>query len=467
MSEVKTSLLDFPDAESARRSDPLFWTGALLLFAVVHSPPARMVYKFHLGTEADWITARWWICLVAVTVLAFQLAPDLWRYARANSRELLVSLGIAAVIFPLLCLLIHPFSFDPNGNVQMDRGWGPAYANMSLNPLAENSELFYRRLLQPLFANWLHLRGIPNYLWFSLGCTLALLVAQIHFLRMRSAGALMPVNRVWQNAIVVLGLATCAQIMVGIEWPGYPEQLAFLFLLLPAFVPMSSAARLTAATLALAGFDGVVFPLAAIILFCFPRRDRIPGFLLIASYVFLFACTYGFRVKTPLELHETIGHRSLISDYVNHPFIILFAIFAAYKFFWLAVPISIYAANKARERWRALGLLLLTFSFIPVVLIAWDTTRLMAFSFLGLLFCIVALYQLDTVGPIVRRYILPAIGALSLLFPSYNILLIAIHHNFDRPGTRIFREPGLYREIAGRLPIDLPDDRPGNEKGSR
>jgi hypothetical protein len=464
MSEVKTSLLDFPDAGSARRPGVLFWTGALFLFAAIHSPPARIVATFHLGTEPIWASTRSWICFVALLVLALQLAPDLWRYARANGRELLVSLVIAAAIFPLLCLLIHPFSINDHGKVEMGRGWGLVYATMSRNPLAENNELFYRRLLQPLLANWLHLRGLPNYGWFSLGCTFTLLSAQIHFLRMRSGGGLMPANRLWQNAIIVVGLATCAQIMVGIEWPGYPEQIAFLFLLIPAFIPMSSAGRLTAATLALSGFDGVVFPLAAAMVFCFPRRDRLPGFVLIASYAAMFVLSYGFKMIVPLELHETIGQQSYIGDLVRYPYVILFAIFAAFKFFWLVVPMSIYAASKARERRVALGLLILTFSFGPLLLLAWDTTRLTSFSFVGLLLCVVALYQLDTVGPTVRCYMLPAIGALSLLFPSYNIFLLLIHHNFDRPGTRIFREAGVYRVFANHLPFDLPDERSPEEK---
>jgi hypothetical protein len=106
----------------------------------------------------------------------------------------------------------------------------------------------------------------------------------------------------------------------------------------------------------------------------------------------------------------------------------------------------------------------LSFSFAPLLLLAWDVTRLTAFSFVGLLFCVVAIYQLDTVRPAVRRYMMPAVASLSLLFPSYNIFLLVIHHNFNRPGTRIFREPGLYRVIAKKLPLDIPDGRSPEEK---
>ena len=110
--------------------------------------------------------------------------------------------------------------------------------------------------------------------------------------------------------IVVLALAACAQIIVGIEWPGYPEQIAFLLLLIPAFVPMTSAARLGAATLAMSAFDGVVFPLAAMILFCFPQRDRVPGFILIRSYCALFVFSYVFNLAAAFEMHYTIRPRS-------------------------------------------------------------------------------------------------------------------------------------------------------------
>jgi hypothetical protein len=52
-----------------------------------------------------------------------------------------------------------------------------------------------------------------------------------------------------------------------------------------------------------------------------------------------------------------------------------------------------------------------------------------------------------------RRYLMPVIAALSLAFPSYNIYL---------EQKRIFREPGVYREIAGKLPFT--DNRPRRVK---
>jgi hypothetical protein len=456
MNEVKTSFLSFPELEPPRQARLCFWIGALLLLGVVHSPPARMVATFHFGTQPGWALARSGICLAALLLLGLPLARDLWHYARGHGREVLVSLAIAAAIFPLLCILIHPAGFDAAGKLHIGRGLGPAYAAMSQDPLGNNDELYYRRLLQPLLAHWLRLDGSPNYGLFSLGCTFTLLVAQIHFLRVRSGSALMPSGRLWQGAIVVLALSTCAQIMIGIEWPGYPEQVAFLFLLIPAFVPMTSAARLAAATLALSGFDGVVFPLAAMILFCFPRRDRVPAFILIGSYLTMFAISYGFNVATAFELHYTIGPRSYRADLVRYPHIVLFGIFAAFKFYWFIVPVAILAALKEEKRRVACGMIAVTFSFIPLLLVAWDVTRLTAFSFVGLLFCVVAVYQFDTVHRAVRHYLMPAVAALSLAFPSYNLFLEEV---------RLFREPGLYRYIANKLPFtDGTGDRPRAEK---
>jgi hypothetical protein len=86
MSSVKISFLSFPELEPSRPPGLCFWSGAFLLLAVVHSPPARMVATFHFGTEPGWVLARTWVCAVALTLLALSLVPDLWRYARANSR---------------------------------------------------------------------------------------------------------------------------------------------------------------------------------------------------------------------------------------------------------------------------------------------------------------------------------------------------------------------------------------------
>ncbi len=474
MSSVKIlssedEFLRLPELPEGRRAGLVFWAAALLLFAALHHPSARLAASAGLFSEAGWATVRGLVCVIALLGIALPLLRDLYLHVRSSRREIALSLGAAALIFPLLCLLIFPVAWSAGGALQIEHGLGTDYARMSLHPFTESNELFYRRLLQPLLAHWLQLDGLVRYGFLSLGSVFLLLCLQVHFLRLRSAGALLPAGAWGRGALTVLALSTCGQIMVGIEWPGYPETFAFIFLLLPAVVPLTGAGRLASIVLASTAFDGAIVVAAALVCFCFPSRERWQGLAVVGFYLFFFALSHEFKLQTPFEQHQTIGQDSFIADLWRHPGVVLFGIFASFKFFWLAVPVALGAAMVRQRRFLALGLAGVTCSFLPLLFVAWDVTRFANFGFVGLLLCVASLHHLEDPRGWIRRRLLPVLAALSLLFPSYNVALYFIHHGERNQDGRVnaFRdhEHGLYRLISDGLDITLPHE-PAAEKRS-
>ena len=452
-------VLFFPTRDQARSRWRFgFFLSITFLFCVANSPPARLVALVQFGSEAAWATAKSTVFLIALLIVLLPMARDLGSYAARNRRELVYSLVLGALIFGALCLLIFPVSIDRHGHVEIARGLARCYADMSSHPFSEDSEYFYRRLLLPAFAYYLQLRGNPWYEIFALACAFLMVVAVVHFLRVRTAGELMPAGHLHRGFMTALAVATCGFVIVGVQWPGYPEQLGFLFLLLPAFIPMCSASRLTCVTFALLAHDGMVFPLVPIILFCFPKGEKRRALSLIALYLLIFAVSYGFRLSSALALHDTFGPESYFHDLFDYPLVVLFGIFSAFKFYWSVFFIALFVLIKQRRYRLFWALSALMFSFVPMLFLAWDVTRLVNFSFLAVLMSVVIVWREAARAGRLRAGILPLVAAASLAMPSYNVALWWLHHGEpDQNGrTGVLREPGAYQWVSRCLPFTLP-----------
>lgn len=458
MSDADYDLL-FPTRDQARSPWRFgVYLSIILLFCVANSPPARLVTLVQFGSEATWATAKSIVFLIALMVVLQPMARDLGSYVGTNRRELFHSFLAAAAIFGALCLLIFPVSVDRHGHFEIERGLAEWYSRMSSHPFSESSEYFYRRLLMPAFAYYLQLRGNPLYEIFALACAFLMVVTVVHFLRVRMAGELMPAGHLHRGWLTGLAVATCGFVMVGVQWPGYPEQLGFLFLLLPAFIPMCGESRLACVALALLAHDGMVFPLIPIILFCFPREEKRRALSLVALYLLIFAVSYGFRFSSALALHDTFGPESYFHDLFDYPLVVFFGIFSAFKFYWAIFFIALFTLLRQRRYRLAWALAALMFSFVPMLFLAWDVTRLANFSFLAILISVVIVCREARRATWLRTCVLPLVAAASLTMPSYNVALWWLHHGEpDKNGrTEALREPGVYKLVSRCLPFTLP-----------
>jgi hypothetical protein len=103
----------------------------------------------------------------------------------------------------------------------------------------------------------------------------------------------------------------------------------------------------------------------------------------------------------------------------------------------------------------------LMFSFVPMLFLAWDVTRLVNFSFLAVLLSLVIVCREAARANWLRTWALPVVAVVSLTMPSYNIALWWLHHGeVDRNGrSEALREPGIYKVVSDRIPFTLPAGR--------
>jgi hypothetical protein len=455
--------LPFPDnGKSSGKWRFLLWIAAALLFFVANSPPARLTAALpRLADEALWAQLKAIIFLICLIPMLAPLFGDLVNYTRDHKQEIRNSALLSIFIFIALCLLIFPFEIH-RGHLNFERGVAPDYAKMSAHPFSENSEYFYRRLLMPAIAYYLQLGGTNFYPLFALGCTFLMVFSVVHFLRSRTGYAVMPATKISAGLIMTLSVSTCGFVMIGIQWPGYPDQLVFILILLAAGIPMRAESRLACVALALLAHDGAVFPLLPIVLFCFPRREKLAAVAMIGLFCAVFAISYGFNLSNALTQHDALGTRSCLRDWLDYPSIIFLGIVSAFKFYWVLFFAVLFGLMRQRRYGLAGAITAMMFSFVPMLFLAGDVTRMVNFSFLALLICIVILHQERHSLIVVRQRLLPFVAIASLLTPSYNIALWFLHHGKANPAGRkiILREPGIYKLIADRLPLTLPAGEP-------
>ena len=294
-------LLFSDNGKSQRVWRPRFWIAIALLFCVANTPPARLTAVLPgWAGEAVWAQFKAIIFLICLIALLAPLVRDLMSYFRDHKREIRNSALVSIVIFGLLCLLVFPFEIH-RGHVIFDRGLERGYAPMSAHPFSENSEYFYRRILMPALAYYLQLGGANFYPILELGCAFIMVFSVVHFLRSRTGYAVMPAGKMSAGFVVMLSLSTCGFVMIGIQSVGYPEQLAFIFILLAAGIPMRTESRLACVALALLVHDGAIFPLLPIVLFCFPPRERPAAITIIGLFCAAFLLSYGFNVSKALS----------------------------------------------------------------------------------------------------------------------------------------------------------------------
>ena len=454
------------NGKSKRVWRPVFWVAATLLFGVANSPPAFLTASFPgLADETTWAQLKSVLFLICLIPLFAPLLQDLVSYLRLHKVEVGKSCIAALVIFGVLCVLIFPFDIH-HGHVVFDRGIAKGYATMSGHPFNENSEYFYRRILLPAIAYYLHLGGTTFYPIFALVFTFILICCVVHYLRSQSGYSMMPGGNMSAGFLVLLSVCTCGFAINGIQWGGYPEQLAFILILLAAGVPMRTESRLACVALALLAHDGVIFPMLPIILFCFPKREKPPAIAILVLFYSVFVVSYRFNLSDALTKHDVLGAHSNWQEVLRYPGLVLVGIFSAFKFYWIIFFAVLVGLIRQRRYQLAVAIAAIMFSFVPMIFLAADVTRMTNFAFLGLLMCIVIFYQEHTSLTSIGQRLLPVVAVLTLLTPSYNIYLSFLNDSNPKGANRrrIFQEPGIYRLIADRLPLTLPAVKPESGK---
>lgn len=419
---------------------PRFFLAALVLFLVVHTPPdrtetmllalagwlapstaegvaaaaptAEIVASYNEGVV---IPLRRILFYLAAAALALPIGASLWR-ARGELRRLRwrrlawQAAGIAAI----LCVLVTPY-----GGGELNRDMGIEYAAMSQAPFAASTGISYRRLLKPALAHLLQLDGAYPYFLFSMLTTYGVILLSLaYFERAALDRGEDAASRPAMPFFWALSVATSSFVLFDFQFPGYVDNLAFLLLILGMLAPMNAQARLAIVALCLATHEGIGAPLAAMVLFCYPRRLWLPALAMAGAYAVLWLANYGFDLVALLTGHSMAQAASdpsmALGESLGH---IILGGLASYKLLWLAPVLVLFYRPPERSWLAALTPSLIMLS--PLALLPWliDSSRHAGWGFVGLLMAVACLRErVTTTG---GRRLLHALLAVNLVIPSF------------------------------------------------
>jgi hypothetical protein len=453
----------------------LLWFSLVLAFLIANAPPALINAAFlkilELGfngallnflgvtrdaanisgnlTDSIFVPLKDPLFLVCLMVIMYPIlfccfkSKDFWR-----NLELRKITYFALSLFVGLSILVSPYSY-PNGlnsHASGLAGLGTSFGRMSLAPFQEGDPLYSKRLLKPAIAHFMHLHGYMAYYAFSLILTFALIFMVVAFLESRIPADKTPgVDQPSLNApvrwLIYLSLMTSSFILVDFQWPGYSDSLSFILILLLALVPMNSQARLATVALCVLNHEGIALALVPLILFSFPREERLPAFMVIGLFYGFMVASHGFSL-----LNWFRGQGAVLDDtgsvwarVIQEPGVFLAGLFFTYKLFWFFLLLIIWTLWHRHDRLALMGLGVITISPVALTLFAWDTTRVAGFGWLGLVIAL-GLFM-KKLSKLHRRYQYAAVSlvCLNVLIPSYNVVIEYTDTLSSYP------YPGLYR----------------------
>lgn len=359
---------------------------------VIHTPPQRLQYW---GIDFPAVhLVRGLLFFLSVGYLFFLIAkPIIQFFVNTNLQHSFGSIALDSFkVFGITALLIFPSTLGI---------MGVGYAYMSISPFifVDASDQLYQRLLMPVLAYALHLRGPELYHFFSLVitfCTLFLL--QIFFLQ----------KKVILSTLEYVSIATSSFIITQFHSPGYTEALSFLFVVLLLIVKLDEIARVALFALCLFAHEGSVLLLMVISVVFFSKREL--GWIIVMSMVYglIWLTSFGFDVKSLLAV-RTVGNYNTLEWIINYPFREILGIIFSFKILWFFMIIVLYTLRSERGK-----VILLLLPGIVLTFLAVDTTRMAGFAFAALLYSILVIKQQNVLSAKKFKFVC----ALNLCLPA-------------------------------------------------
>jgi hypothetical protein len=403
-------------------------------------------------TEHVLVPLKELLFLVSFLTIAYPIircaskSRDFWR--RLVSKQTVLP---ALTLFLLLSLFVFPYSYPrglhshPSGLA----GMGQWFGQMSVAPFQENNEMLYKRLLKPAIAHFIHLDGYVRYYFFSLICTYILILLTVVFSETRLLSTTSGEDHLQSpnpkvKWLIYLSIMTSSFILTDFQWPGYSDHLSFILVLFMATIPMTSQARLATIALCLLNHDGIALALVPVILCCFPKKERVTALIGVGLFYGIVAAGYGFSVDRALQGQQTVsdsGSGPVWETALRDPGFFLASLFFTYKLLWIAPALAAVVLWNQKDKATLAAIVGITFFPVLLTLIAWDTTRVAGFGWLGLLIAFGVLMRVWSRQPKIYHYALLALTSANLLIPSYNVVL-GFKDSFSK-----YPYPGLYMLI--------------------
>lgn len=429
----------------------MFWIAALLLFAVATTPLEtalrplaallELVYaspavadflrtisgKFASHDRDGMLRLMTLTFIIPAKKIAFlvSLATLLYWPLKAMRRAPWLLLGgrkrlwTAAAMSGVAALLIFPFPL---------RSLGDSYARMSISPFDEPAGILYRRILMPALA---HITGMSGYAFYLV---FALLVAVL-FLYILLAW--FQKSDITLTRLFLISMLTGSFFIYALQMPGYPDQLAMVFVMLSVMLPLSAPGRLSLAALALATHEASVLMLLPLAFFSFPLNERRGLLLLIAAYAAFVFAGIGFDIGKLLADHGDVGAMTPWLYFTGNPLTALAGVLAAYKLFWIVIAIGIVTAWRSGDKRFAAQILATVLLPLIIIPFAADTSRLAGFGFFGMLLAVKCVMEKKVMSPAATT----VLALLNLFIPSVYVGL----------NTGVVMQPGLYKALWGWL----------------
>lgn len=388
--------------EGVRRAPPaLHWGAIVAAFAVAHAPadrleallrgalerlPAQTLERLRGPYDRDLVEVamahfvvplKGFVFLLALVVLAVPIVHSVRaarsRYAELPWRRLA---GRATAILLGLCALWIPFR-PPYG---LEGSFGLPFAEMSLDPFAQEAGLHHRRLLPVALAHYLGLEGIALYGLFALTSVWGLVFWLCAYLD-RYPG------RARLGAVHVLSIATSSFVMSQLQAFGLSENLAFSLAVFLLMFPLGVQAQMSVVALALLTHEASVFMLGPLLLFARARwADRVRLLSLPLLFVALWMLSYAGDLAALSGPSNVARARFL---WLTYPGSGLAGVAVSFKLLWLLVPVACALLVRAGRRTEAAAILAVVLSVLAMELTVVDTSRLGGYAFPALLASVV------------------------------------------------------------------------------
>lgn len=405
-----TTVIPVPQSNSEQYSKIFvrcFVLSLVILFAVVHSPMSFLRHWFdavlnflphYLSTDVvnsiklqkDLILQQYVVPfrgLIFISSLLCIILPILQvmrvffkDHSFLENRTILKQ---AAYAFLFLSLLTFPFKLG-----LMAEG----YAQVSMNPFGviDESNLLYQRLLMPVFAFILQLQGPLLYHVFSLIITFLLLVLIVLFFRIRGISL---------SILEIVSISTCSFVITQFQSPGYTEPLAYIAMLLVFIVPTGTFARLGLVVLAMLAHEISILPFLLIAFLYFSKEE----FMMVCSIAFFYGIfwilSFGLNPQSAVGVREVAG-MSAFDWIILNPLYEILGILISMKTFWIVILIAAYQMRNYRSIILGSIAIALVFTLLGV-----DTSRLMGYSILSLLFSYYAVKKYELIPAQTLHYL--------------------------------------------------------------
>lgn len=355
---------------------------------------------------------------LSLVIVVLPLVGDLLNTPHARgSRSKRTPPFKSVLVFLILACLVLPVGV---------RDMGAQYALLSVSPFEASQGWYHNRLLMPAVAHFLLFRGFFFFFGLSLLFTMSLVYLTNLWLQK---------NEVRLSTWQVVSLCTSSFVVFQFQVPGYPDVIVHLLLLATVTFRLTDFSKVALLVLALLAHESSIFISGILCLFILRPRYWLSFYVIVLLYYAVWLGSYGFDVPAALQSHHVAG-QSGFAWFASNTATAVIGIGFAYKLLWACIGTAIVASIYQR-RWKpGLLMVLLILASLSMAFLAVDTSRMVGWSFIALLFAVRELSE----GARSRKLLVAALAA-NLLIPSAYVTLNA----------GVVLRPGLYGWFASSL----------------